>query len=177
MQACFAVVDEFRSSYLPQVIKISVGQKPDDRFAVLAEGNEQAKPFIMTHLTFAKLMDEIVLPYQTDELFFIDGVPLKKSSLKRIKIVKQLGNFDGEFSNLHHCMQRGEFAQQELYAEQYHIRLDALIRRWGEDVTSQVIKAFESKIRPKLKDYLPKREAIIKGAFEFFLEGTKLLGK
>jgi hypothetical protein len=48
----------------------------------------------MTHLTFARLMDEVVLPYQTDEAFFIDGAPLKRQNLKRLKIIKQQDFFD-----------------------------------------------------------------------------------
>jgi hypothetical protein len=55
--------------------------------------------------------------------------------------------------------------------------LEAILRRWGEDVTAQVIKAFEHRIRPALKDYLAKREALIKGAFDSFHETAKALSK
>jgi hypothetical protein len=151
--------------------------KREEKFAVLAEANDHARPLIMTHLSFAKLMDEVVLPYQTDQSFFIDGAPLKKDTLKRIKVIKQSGSFDTDFAELHQGMQRGELAQQQLYTEQYHVRLEAILRRWGEDVTAQVMKAFEHKIRPALKDYVPKREALIKGAFDFFHETTKALSK
>src|SRR5436189_2539934 len=39
-------------------------QKKEDKFAVFAEADGQSKPLIMTHLTFARLMDDVVLPYQ-----------------------------------------------------------------------------------------------------------------
>jgi hypothetical protein len=45
----------------------------------------------------------------------------------------------------------------------------------GEDVTSQVIKAFDFKIKPCLKDYLPKREELIAAAFQVFVESVKAL--
>jgi hypothetical protein len=154
-------------------------QKKEDQFAVFAEADGQAKPLIMTHLTFARLMDEIVLPYQTDVAFFIDGAPLKKQNLKRLKIMKQKDSFDSTYFSLHHAMRWGasDIKKQELYANQYHIRLEALLRESGEDVTAQVLKAFDRTIKPSLKDYLPKREELIKAALTLFVESMKALNK
>ena len=45
----------------------------EGRFAVFAEADGQPKPLILTNLTFARLLDDIVVPYQTGEPFFIDG--------------------------------------------------------------------------------------------------------
>ena len=152
-------------------------QKKDDQFAVFAEADGQSKPLIMTHLTFARLMDEVVLPYQTDEAFFIDGAPLKKQNLKRLKIIKQHDFFDRTFYDLHHAMRWGgsDLKKQQLYAEQYHIRLEALLRESGEDVTAQILKAFDRTIKPRLKDYMPKREELIKAALTIFVESIKTL--
>ena len=71
----------------------------------------------------------------------------------------------------------GDLNEQQLYADQYHIRLEALFRESGEDVTSQIIKAFDRTIRPTLKDYLPKREELIKAALAMFVAGIKALNK
>lgn len=154
-------------------------QKKDDVFAVFAESDGQSKPLIMTHLTFARLMDEVVLPYQTDEAFFIDGAPLKKKDLKRLKILKQEDFFGDTLRELHHGMRWNghDLKMRQLYTDQYHIRLEALLRESGEDVTSQVIKAFDKTIRPSIKDYLPKREELIKAALEIFVESMKALSK
>lgn len=153
-------------------------QKKEDVFAVFAEADGQSKPLIMTHLTFARLMDEAVLPYQTDEPFFIDGAPLKRQNLKRLKIIKQQEFFHDTFHDLHHSMRWGsDLKKQQLYAEQYHIRLEALLRESGEDVTSQILKAFDRSIKPSLKDYIPKREELIKAALTLFVESMKALNK
>ena len=56
------------------------------------------------------------------------------------------------------------------------MRLDALFRGGGDDVASQVIQAFDRKIRPALKDYLPKREELIDAAFQILVENMKHFG-
>ncbi len=154
-------------------------KKKEDVFAVFAEADGQPKALIMTHLTFARLMDEVVLPYKTNEPFFIDGAPLKKKDLKRLKIIKQQEFFSSTLDDLHHGIRWSghDLKMRELYADQYHIRLEALLRESGEDVTSQVIKAFDKTIMPSLKDYLPKREELIKAALEIFVESMKALSK
>jgi len=72
-------------------------------------------------------------------------------------------------------MRRGDLKKQELYAKQYHVRIEALFRESGEDVTAQVIKAYNTVIKPKLKDYLPNREALLNAAVKVFSEGIKAL--
>jgi hypothetical protein len=69
----------------------------------------------------------------------------------------------------------GGIEKQKLYAEQYHVRLEALLRESGEDVTSQVIKAYDRTIKPSLKDYIPKREELTKAALTVFVESIKAL--
>jgi hypothetical protein len=153
--------------------------KKEGLFAIFAETDAQPKPLVMTHLTFARLVDEIVVPYQTDEPFFVDGAPLKKKDLRRLKIIKVRDDFNETFHDLHRTIrwQGSALQTQQLYAEQYHIRLEAALRESGEDVTSQVIKAFDKTIKPRLKDYLPKREELVKAAMEIFLESMKTLSK
>ncbi len=153
-------------------------QKKEDLFAVFAEAEGQLKPLIINHLTFARLMDDVVVPYQTEDPFFIDGAPLTKKNIKRLKIIKQQEFFNTTFGDLHHQMRFShELKKQQLYAEQYHIRLEALLRESGEDVTSQILKAFDKTIKPSLKDYIPKREELIKAALAIFVESMKALAK
>jgi hypothetical protein len=60
----------------------------EGRFAVFAEAEGQSKPLILINLTFARLLDDVVVPYQTGEPFFIDGAPLKREKLSKLKIIK-----------------------------------------------------------------------------------------
>ncbi len=155
-----------------------MSKQKEDLFAVFAEADGQTKPLILTHLNFARLMDDVVVPYQSDQAFFIDGAPLKKQNLKRLKIIKQNDFFDATFNDLHYEMRfSGDLNKQRLYADQYHIRLEALLRESGEDVTSQVLKAFDRTIKPSLKDYIPKREELIKAALAIFIESMRTLSK
>lgn len=144
-------------------------------FAVFAEAENQDKPLIMSHLTFAHLIDDIVVPYEGGEPFFIDGVAVNRDKLKRLKIVRQKGDFDRYFTDVTYYLRSGSLDQQRLYAEKYYIKLDGVFREFGEDVTSQVIKAYDKTIKPSLKDYFPRREELIQAATKVFFESMKLL--
>lgn len=150
----------------------------DTKYAVIAESNDYSGKELYLHdLSFAQLMDDIVVPYESDNSFFIDGVQVKKGSLKKIKIVRQKPSFESLLIELHYFLRAGSSSSRKVPAKDYPILLSAIFREAGEDVTAQVIKAYDNKIRPSLKDYLPKREELIRGAFEVFLEGMKLFAK
>lgn len=144
-------------------------------FAVFAEAEGYDKPLILTNLTFARLIDDVVVHFEKEEPFFIDGAPINHKKIHKLKILRQKEHFPRLFYGLHRGMRRGDKAQQKTFGNQYHVRLEAALREGCEDVTSQVIKAFDSEIKPKLKDYLPKREELIQAASTFFWEGIKKL--
>jgi hypothetical protein len=147
-------------------------------FAVLAEIKDYASPLYLIDLTFARLIDDVVLPYQTDQAFFIDGVPLKREKLVRLKILKQSETFGRTFRDLHWRMRETSSVEgKKLLGDQYDTRLAAVFRECGEDVTSQVIKAYDTSIKPRLKDYIPKREELISTALTLFIESVKILNK
>lgn len=151
-------------------------EKSQKLFAVYALRKGDAKPLIQTHLTFGRLMDDIVIPFDSDERFFIDGAPVSATDLDRIKIIRQSDFFDQTFNDLHHSMRWGSnLKMQELYANQYHIRLEALLRESGEDVTSQILKAYKTVIKPKLKEYLPNRDTLLDAAVQVFTATMKSL--
>lgn len=54
-------------------------QKKESLFGVIAEVAGRDKQLVLLNITFGRLIDEIVKPYDTDEAFFIDGVPVKKN--------------------------------------------------------------------------------------------------
>jgi len=150
-------------------------EEKKDLFAVFAEAEGFETPLILINLTFARLIDDIVFPYEEKEPFFIDGVSISQKALKKLKILRQKERFLTAFEDLHIGLRRGTKEEQKIYGEQYHIRLEAALREGCEDVTSQVIKAFDAKIRPSLKDYLPKREELIQAAYQVFIAGMKIL--
>jgi len=144
-------------------------------FAVFAKVDEYDKPLILTHRTFARIIDEVVFPYENDEPFFIDGVPITRKKIRNLKILRQKENFSHLFALLHRKLQHGDRTLQKTYGEQYYIRMEAILRQGCEDVTSQVIKAFDSKIKPSLKDYLSKKPELIQAAYQVFLAAIKVL--
>ena|SRR5437867_3896732 len=148
----------------------------EEQFAVVAEAEGRDRPLILTHISFARLMDDVVVPYQSGEPFFVDGVPLTRQQLRKLKILRQKPFFDSALHDLHYTLREGSAQLQKLYGEQYHVRLEALLRESGEDVTSQVIKAYDRTIKPSLKDYLPRRGELIDAALKLFLESIQALG-
>lgn len=150
-------------------------ENKDPTFAVFAELRDYDRPLVMTGLSFARLMDEVIVPFEEKDPFFIDGVPVSREGLRKLKIIREKEFFSTTFSKLHWRIRVASVEEQKLLLEQYHTRLEALLRESGEDVTSQVIKAFNAKVRPRLKDYLPNREELIRAAFELFVQSMKSL--
>ena len=147
----------------------------EPKFGVLAEKKGlEGRALYLQSLSFGRLMDDVVVPYEKGDAFFVDGIAVEKSNLVRIKIVRQSQHFEGQFADLHHFASRPSSAAFVPEAE-YAKRLDVLFRGQGEDVTGQVINAFKVGIFPRLKEYLPKREELISAALTVFLEATKKL--
>ena len=48
----------------------------DQLFAVFAEAEGHDRPLLQLDLTFPRLMDDVVVPYHSNETFFIDGAPI-----------------------------------------------------------------------------------------------------
>jgi hypothetical protein len=152
-------------------------QKKPDVFGIFAEADGFERPLIMLDISFGRLMEEIVLPFRSDEPFFIDGVPLKKENLRKLKILQLGDRFEYDFHTFNLQLKSSNDKISRVFGDQYNVRLEALFRENGKDVTSQIVTAFDKKIKPSLKDYLPKREELIKGALTFFLTNvTQLAG-
>ena len=149
---------------------------PDDTFAVYAEAEGHQRPLLQIGLSFARLMDDVVVPYQSSATFFIDGAPVTDAKLRRIKILKLGSNFAHARANFGRRLDRSDAPTMKLHGEQYTVRFEHLLREHSEDVTAQVIQAFNRAIRPSLKDYLPKRDELIPAALGLFTAGMKALG-
>lgn len=145
-------------------------------YAVYAEAEGHEKPLFQLELTFPRLIDDIVVPYETTETFFIDGAPITAKKLKRIKILKLNDNYEYEKCRFERGLTKTDAQTRKAYGEQYAIRFEHILRQNSEDVTSQVLKAFNQVIKPSIKDYLPKRAELISAATKVFIEGIKTLG-
>ena len=151
--------------------------KTQSTFAVLAEVESLEAPLYQFGLTFSRLLDDIVVPYQIGESFFIDGVPVTPGKLKRIKLLQLTEGFQDARDTFEASLTRnGNPAVRKTYGEQYHVRLEHDLRTHSTDVTSQIIKAYNQAIKPSIKDYLPKRNELIPAALELFTQGVKALG-
>jgi hypothetical protein len=146
------------------------------RFIVWAEAEGHNRPLLMTDMSLARLFDDIVVPYQTGETFFLDGVPVKAKDLKRIKILRAKPALPDALHMFNRGLTRGEPPTRKIYGDQHHVRYEAILRDHSEDVTAQIIKAYDRAIKPSIKDYLPKREELIGAAVKVFVEAMKSLG-
>jgi hypothetical protein len=68
-----------------QVVSQTGFEMSDDnlRFAVLAEKDGDSGALVLHSLTMEKLYEHIVVPYEEDRPFFIDGVPVERRNLRR----------------------------------------------------------------------------------------------
>ena len=152
-------------------------QKKETLFGVVAEVEGRPKQLVLLNLTFGRLIDEIVVPYDTDEPFFIDGVPVTRNKIRRIKIISLTENFQNGIWELERGLTRGEHQNQKIYGDQYETRFEHVLRTDAQDVTSQIIKAYNQAVKPRLKDYIPKREELISAATTLFVEAMKALAR
>ena len=154
----------------------STPEEASAKFAVFAVRKSEPTPLIQIGMPFRRLMDEIVIPYESEQSFFVDGAPVKATDLDRIKNLKTTEFFDGTLGDLHWEMRNhGDIKIRDLYGKQYHIRIEALLRESGDDVTTQMISAYRTAIKPKLTDYIPNKEALLTAAVKVYAESIKLL--
>jgi hypothetical protein len=145
------------------------------KFALFAVRKDRLEPLIQINLPWERLMEDVVSPFDEGEEFFIDGAAVKSTDLDRLKILMQGPGFSNEFALLNSHLNRGDAKSKEVHAKQYPVLFEAILRNRCEDVTSQVIKAYKTVIKPSLKDYLPKKELLLESAVKIFIGGMKLL--
>jgi hypothetical protein len=145
-------------------------------YAVFAEAQGHQKPLLQIELTFPRLIDDIIVPYQTGEMFFIDGAPVTPDKINRIKVLKLTEHFSRSKWDFDRKLSRGSAQEMKVLGDQYSTRFEHIMRQHSEDVTSQVLKAFNQVIKPSIKDYLPKRDELISAATKIFVESIKALG-
>ena len=151
------------------------GTTDDRKFAIYAVRKERPEPLIQINLPWERLMEDAVFPFDGGEMFFIDGAAVKSTDLDRMKILLQGPGFSNEFALLNRSLRMGDTKGIEMHAKQYPTLFEAMLRNRCEDVTSQVIKAYKTAIKPSLKDYIPKKELLLDSAVKIFIEGIKLL--
>lgn len=149
----------------------------EDSFGIVAEVEGRQKELVLLNLTFGRLIDEIVVPYEEGHPFFIDGVPVTKDKIRRIKIVKLGEKFRYGMANLERGLNRSDNQKQKLYGDQYQTRFEHILRTDVEDVTAQVIKAYVQVVKPRIKDYMPNRQELISSATTVFIEALKSLSR
>ena len=148
---------------------------PIPLFGVIAEIADRSKQLVLLDLPFSRLIDDIIKPYDQDEAFFIDGVPVTKNKITRIKIVKFGPNYGHAMWELKRGLTQGTHQENKVYGDQYETRFEHILRTNTEDVTSQIIKAYNQAVKPSIKDYLPKREELISAATQLFIQAMKSL--
>jgi len=79
----------------------------NSKLAVFAEAEDSDKPLILHDLSFGRFVDDVLIPFEKDEPFFIDGVSLTKSKVRRLKVLLQGPYFKKLFFDLHYLMRRG----------------------------------------------------------------------
>jgi hypothetical protein len=144
----------------------------NSRFTVLAIRKTSPEPLLQLNLPWERLMADIVEPYDTGVMFFIDGAPVKATDLDRLKILVNRPGFDGRLSEINRGMRVGDAKSKEVYAKQYHTFMDAAVRHYCTDITSQVVSAFRTEVKPKLSDRIDKK-LLFDAAIKLVIEGTK----
>ena len=83
----------------------------EPQFGVVAEVEGRSGQLILLNLPFGRLIDEIIVPYDKDEPFFIDGVPVTRKVIRRIKIIELGQAFRNAMWELEIGLKRGESSE------------------------------------------------------------------
>jgi hypothetical protein len=145
----------------------------DSRFTIFAVRKASPEPLIQLDIPWERLMTDIVEPYDSGGMFFIDGAPVKASDLDRLKILVNGPGFRSTFAFLNRDLRSGDVKQRETSAKNYHILVEAMLRSQCTDITSQVICAFRTAVKPKLSDRLPDKSVLFDAAIKLLIESTK----
>jgi len=159
------------------VTESSQDEQCEPRFGVVAEIEGRARPVVLLKLPFGRLIDEIIVPYDNGEPFFIDGVPVTRKSISRIKVVELGESFRMAMREFENKLNQGEPQNQKIWGDQYETRFEHILRTKTQDVTAQVLKVYSQAVKPRIKDYIPKREELISTATTIFVEAMKVLSR
>lgn len=150
-----------------------IADAANSRFAVYAFRKANPEPLFQLDIPWAHLMADIVEPYDSGGMFFVDGAAIKATDLDRMKILVVGPGFSQTFGWLNHDLRSGDVKKKEVAAKNYHVLIEAMLREQCTDITSQVISAFRTAVKPKLSDRLPDKTVLFDAAIKLLIEGTK----
>jgi hypothetical protein len=145
----------------------------EQKFTISAVRKDNPTPLLQMNLSWGRLMEDIVIPFDSGEMFFVDGAATKATELDRLKILLNGHGLDRAFAHINWNMRTGNTNTREMYAKQYPVFIEAILREHCDDVTSQVVSAYKTAIKPKLKDPLPDKKTLFEGGVKIFVEGMK----
>jgi hypothetical protein len=85
-------------------------------------------------------MEDVIIPYETGERFFIDGAPMSAGDLARIKVVQEDDASKHAMVDLHYFLQKPKLPRG-VTPEDYPTRLDGIFRGCTPAGGGSVIRA------------------------------------
>jgi hypothetical protein len=143
------------------------------RYAVLLEKMGAEHMTVCAHdLSFDRLMEDLVIPYEERKPFRVDGTHFQnRDEVARVKIVAQTQQFDDALSLLNRGIAYPNGHSRHVPLSDYPGRLAAIFRSQARDITSDILNVYAEK--KKLK--LPSKETI-KAVADVVVQGLKLAG-
>ena len=89
-------------------------EQSEPRFGVVAEIEGRSRQVVLLNLPFGRLIDEIIVPYDNGDPFFIDGVSVTRKSIGRIKVVELGESFRVAMREFENKLNRGEPQNQKI---------------------------------------------------------------
>lgn len=80
----------------------------DSRFTLLAVRKDNPVQLLQLDVPWERLMTDVVTPYDSGDMFFIDGAAIKATDLDRLKILLNGPGFEEAFADLNWHLRTGE---------------------------------------------------------------------
>jgi hypothetical protein len=79
----------------------------NSRFTIFAVRKTNPQPLLQLEIPWERLMTDVVEPYDSGEMFFIDGAPVKATDIDRLKILVNGPGVERSFAGLNYSLRVG----------------------------------------------------------------------
>lgn len=117
-------------------------------FAVFIQLHQDKETYLDYNCTFEQIVENVIVPYNTKEPFFVDGINTDATKIKRIKILVQKPDFTHKITDLHHTISGAKFSRQRAHIERLKAlqtkdqQILSIVETLADDITPQVMSAY-----------------------------------
>ena len=151
--------------------------RKEPTFVVMLGLAGEKRPIFQSGYPLGRLLDEVVVPHETDEKFLVAGRWVERGDgIESLRVIRGDSTLVANLFDIHRAQAHGAKESAKSY-EQYALRVIGAVEAFGEDITAQVLSAYKRTLKDKLSEWVPKNKADITAkVMATLLESLEALG-